>query len=324
MEVFKQIKGYIDSANSIVIASHIHADGDAVGSVGAMYHMLKEMGKQVYMLLPNLESTYEFLPNVFEKVDYISLASYDLLICLDTSNFERLNISSEDMLKARKVVVIDHHTNNTIEAIGKYVDTDAPANCEIIYDFIKYMGHTISKNIAEYLYMGIMTDTGSFNYQRTTSKTHRIAGEMIDSGADYVKICKILNHTHSETKMKLVAKLINNMESYFNGRVRMGIIGNPELEEVNAKEQDADSLVNYLSGIEGTIVSVYFRILDSGEYKVSIRASEPVNAAELSEMFGGGGHKRAAGFSTKDINETKIKLINILERLLESEDNRNT
>ncbi len=324
MEVFEQIKGYINKANTIVLTSHIHADGDAVGSVGAMYHMLKEMGKQVYMVLPNLQNTFNFLPSIDEKVENVDIEQYDLLICLDTSSVERLNIIPEDKSKAKNVVVIDHHMNNTIEADSKFVDTEAPANCEIIYDFIKYMNHTISRNIAEYIYMGIMTDTGSFNYQRTTSKTHKIAGEMIDAGADYVRTCNILNHTYSETKMKLLAKLINNMETYFDGKVRFGTIDKITLEQFNAKEQDAENMVNYLRGIEGTIVAVYFRALRDGEYKVSVRAGEPIDASELSAEFGGGGHKRAAGFMTKDINETKIKLIKILERLLESENNRNT
>lgn len=324
MEVFKQIKSYIESANTIVLAAHIHADGDAVGSVGAMYHMLKEMGKQVYMVLPNLVDTFNFLPGIDERIESVKVEEYDLLICLDTSNIERVNIAPEDIAKAHNIVVIDHHMNNTIEADAKFVDTEAPANCEIVYDFIQYMTHSISKDIAEYIYMGIMTDTGSFNYQRTTSKTHRIAGEMIDAGADYVKTCSRLNHTYSETKMKLLSKLIENMEIYFDGKVRFGILDRTVLEEFDAKEQDAENMVNYLKGIENTVVAVYFRALEDEEYKVSIRAGEPIDAAELSAEFGGGGHKRAAGFSTKDINETKIKLIKILERLLESENNRNT
>jgi len=324
MEAFEQIKGYIESANTIVLASHVFADGDAVGSVGAVYHMLKEMGKQVYMVLPNLPNIFEFLPGIDQRVECVELECYDLLICLDTSNVERLNITPKDVKKANNIVVIDHHMNNTLEADIKYVDIESPANCEIIYDLIKHMNHTISKNIAEYIYMGIMTDTGSFNYQRTTSKTHKIAGEMIDAGTDYVTTCRILNHTYSETKMKLLANLIDNMETYFDGKVRFGIIDADTLTNFNAKEQDAENMTNYLKGIEGTIVAVYFRALEDGTYKVSIRANEPIDAAELSAEFGGGGHKRAAGFSTKDINETKIKLIKILERLLESEDNRNT
>lgn len=324
MEGFEQIKRYIDKAHSICLVAHIHADGDAVGSVGAMYHFLKEIGKEVYMVLPKLGDNFYFLPNIDERVEVVPVDTYDLLICLDTSNVERLNITPEDMAKASNTIVIDHHMNNAIEGVVKLVDTGAPANCEIIYDVIKYMKHNIGKNIAEYIYMGIMTDTGSFNYERTTSKTHKIAGEMIDAGADYVRTCKILNHTYSETKMKLVSKLINDMESYLDGRVRIGIIDKVVIDSYGATEQDAESLVNYLRGIEGTIVAIYFRALEDNTYKVSIRAGEPVDASALSFEFGGGGHKRAAGFSTDDVEGTKTKLIEILERLLESENNGNT
>lgn len=324
MNNLEDIKRYIDKAQTIVLAAHVHADGDAIGSVGAMYHFLKEIGKDVYMLLPNLEENFYFLPGIEERVESINLNVYDLLICLDTSNEERLNISPEDLGKAKNKIVIDHHRNNIIEADEKYIDENAPANCEIIYDVLKYMGHNISKNIAEYIYMGIMTDTGSFNYERTTSKTHNIAGEMIDIGVEYVRTCKILNHTYSETRMKLVSQVIDTMETYLDGKIRIGITDKSDIEKLNVKEQDVQSMVNYIRGIEGTVVAIYFRPLEDGTYKVSMRASEPVDASYVSFMFGGGGHKRAAGFSTKDINKTKVKLIEILERLLESEDNRDS
>lgn len=324
MKDFENIKRHILDAKTICIAAHTHADGDAIGSTGAMYHFLKEIGKEVYMVLPDMQETFEFLPNIEERVEEVPLDSYDLLICLDVSNSERLNISLEDIKKARKIVAIDHHRNNVINATEKYVDEEAPANCEIIYDLIKYMNHEISRNIAEYIYTGLITDTGSFNFERTTSKTHKIAGEMIDCGIDSVRICKKLNHTYSEARMKLLAHIINNMKTYLNGKVRISIIDTETKEKFNANEQDLQSMVNYLIGIEGTMVAVYIRALDEDKYKVSIRASEPVDASEVCLQFGGGGHKRAAGFFTNDIEGTKTKLIQILERLLESEDNRNT
>ena len=324
MENLEYIKRYIDESKTICLASHKHADGDAVGSVGAMYHFLKELGKEVYMILPNLGNNFSFLPNIEEKVEQVPVDEYDLLICLDTSNKERLNISSEDINKAKNIIVIDHHINNTLEADAKYVCEQAPANCEIIYDVIKYMNHSFSKNIAEYIYMGIMTDTGSFNYERTTSKTHRIAGEMITIGADFIRTCKILNHTYSENRMKLLAKIINDMEIYFNGKVRIGVIDKKTIDELAVEERDLESIVNYLRDIENTIVAIYFRALEDDTYKVSIRAGEPIDAARLCMEFGGGGHKRAAGFSTNDVNSTKSKLIELIERLLESENNGNT
>lgn len=324
MKDFENIKRHILDAETICIAAHTHADGDAIGSTGAMYHFLKEIGKEVYMVLPDMQETFNFLPNIEERVEEVPLDSYDLLICLDVSNNERINISLEDKKKARNIIAIDHHRNNMVDADIKYVDEDAPANCEIIYDLIKYMNHEISKNIAEYIYTGLITDTGSFNFERTTSKTHKIAGEMIDCKIDSVKICKILNHTYSEARMKLLAHLITNMETYFDGRVRISMTDLETKQRFNVKEQDVQSMVNNLIGIEGTLVAIYIRALDEGGYKVSIRASEPIDASEICLQFGGGGHKRAAGFSTYDIENAKTKLIEILERLLESEDNRNT
>ena len=324
MNNLEEIKRHILEAKTIALAAHVHADGDAVGSVGAMYHFLKEIRKEVYMVLPNLEDNFCFLPGIEERVDTVPLNEYDLLICLDTSNEERLNISLEDKAKAKNKIVIDHHRNNVVEADVKHVNEEAPANCEIIYDLIAYMGHDISKNIAEYIYMGLMTDTGSFNFERTSSKTHCIAGKMIDAGADTVRICKVLNHTYSEAKMKLLSQVIESMETYFDGKLRIGITEKQTLESLNAKDQDVQSIVNFLNGIAGTVVAIYIRALKEGGYKVSIRAADPIDASELCLAFGGGGHKRAAGFSTDDLEGTKIKLIKILERLLESEDNRNT
>lgn len=324
MNKFEHIKRYIEEAKTICLVAHIGPDGDAIGSVGAMYHFLKGIGKEVYMVLPNVPDTFNFLPNIQDKVDSVKLENYDLLICLDTSSTDRLDILPLDLAKAKNTIVIDHHKNNEMQATVKYVDEDSPANCEIIYDLIKYMGQSISKNVAEYIYMGIMTDTGSFNYQRTSSKTHKIAGEMIDAGADFVKICKILNDTYSEAKMKLVAHIITNMESCINGKIRIGIVDKSIIDRVGAKDTDAEHLVNYLRSIENTIVAVYFRQLDDGSYKVSIRSEEPIDASELASQFGGGGHKRAAGFSTNDIEKTKMELIEMLERLLKSENNGNT
>ena len=316
MNNLELIKRYIEEANTILLIAHKQPDGDAIGSVGAMYHFLKEIGKKAYMVLPKIGDTFDFMPNISERVENVPMDSYDLLICLDTSSTDRLNINPEDIKKAKNIIVIDHHKNNKIEGDVKVVDEEAPANCENIYDLIKYMKHDISKNIAEYIYLGLMTDTGSFNYERTNSKTHKIAGEMIDCGADFVKICKILNGTYSEAKMKLIAHVITNMESYIHGKLRISVIDKKTMDSVNAKEKDAEHLVNYIRSIEGTIVAVFFKVMEDGKYKVSVRSEEPIDASILCEQFGGGGHKRAAGFITDDVENAKNKLIQILERLL--------
>lgn len=322
MENFKLAKKMIEEAETICISAHLRPDGDAIGSLGAMYNALKENGKKVTWLLPTKTNRFDYL-NI-EAVKSFPDKEYDLLISLDTSDEKRMNILEEDIKKAKKILVIDHHKNNSIKADLKIVDETAPANCEIVYNVIKYMGYNISKNTANFLYLGLMSDTGSFSYERTTGDTYRIAGEMIDKGAEFVHICKMSNDTHSEARMKLIAYVISNMETYLDGKVRVSLVDLDIQQKFNATEDDVDGLVNYLRCIENTVAAIYIRRIENGEYKFSIRAEEPIDCAVLCKMFGGGGHTRAAGFETKDLESAKQKLILEIERLLDVEDNRNT
>ena len=324
MKEFEDLKKVINESKTIVLAAHVMPDGDAIGSLGAMYHYLKEIGKDVYMIIPSSTTKYSFLPGIEDSLQAVPLSKYDLLICLDTSRDDRLSISKEDILKANKKAVIDHHRDNIVTADIRIVDEEAPANCQIVYDFLKYVGHNISKVIAEYIYLGLMTDTGSFNYERTTGKTYRIAADMLDKGISFTKTCKLINDTYSETKMKLIAYIIDNMEVYLGGKVRFAIVDKDIIEKYNASESDLDSLANYLRCIEGTVVSIYIRYIEGNTYKISMRTEEPIDAAQVALEFNGGGHKRASGFNTNDLNKTKKELIELLERLLDCEDNRNT
>ena len=321
---FKRASELVKNAKTICLATHIRPDGDAIGSIGAMYHCLKDMGKQVYMLLPEFGQRFGFMPSINDSVKEIALDSYDLLICLDSANRNRINISDEDFAKAKQVLVIDHHMETKVDANEFLIDNEAPANCEIVYCFLKYLNAPITAPVANYIYLGLLTDTGSFNYPRTTSETYKIAAEMLLCGADFANICKRMNDTYTENKMKLIGQVIQNTESYVGGKLRIASISRDYVKELNATEDDLDGMVNYVRAVEGTIVAIYMRPISDVEYKVSIRTETPVDANELAKRFNGGGHVRAAGFETTDIEKTKKEIIQIVERLLESEDNRNT
>ena len=315
---FEGAKKLIEEANTICLVAHKRPDGDAIGSIGAMYHFLKEIGKQVFMIIPDVTSRYSFMKDINEALDKIPEdLDIDLLICLDCSEIGmRTAVSKEDVMKIKKILVIDHHMNNTYDGDVRLIDTFAPANCEIVYKFIKNMKHTISKDIASYLYLGIMTDTGSFNYERTTGDTYRIAGELVDTGIDFAAICKKINDTYTENKMKLIAYVIDNTETYFEGKLRLVVLDKEYRQKLNAEAEDVDGLVNYLRCVEGTLIAVYIRWEKDNEYKVSIRTAEPVDASEVAKAFNGGGHKRAAGFETTNLKDTKEKIIQMLEGLL--------
>lgn len=315
---FEKAKKLIDEANSICLITHKKPDGDAIGSVGAMYHFLTDLGKEVYMVVPDITPKFDFLPNADMIANkFPENVDIDLLICLDCSEIEkRTCIDKEDIEKAKKMIIIDHHLGAPKEVDAKIIDTSAPANCEIVYRVIKYMGGNISKEIASYLYLGILTDTGNFNFERTTGDTYRIAGELVDTGIDFTNICKKMNDSYSEKKMKLIAHVINNTETYKNGKIRVAVLDKDIQESLEAGDDDVDGLVNYLRCIDGTIASVYIRWNKDNEYKVSIRTEEPVDAALVSQAFNGGGHRRAAGFETTELENTKEKLIKMLEGLL--------
>lgn len=321
---YKKALDLINKSKTIYIASHERPDGDAIGSMFSMYLLLKSMNKDVKVLMPFVSRRYEFLKELKEAKDKVYEDNYDLLICLDTSDNKRLTITDEDYMKAKKVIAIDHHKQSTIEGNVKIFNDTAPANCEILIDMFKYLNISITKEMSDYLYLGLMTDTGSFNYARTTANTYSAASELIALGADFVTICKKINDTMSESKMKLLCNVIDNMKSYLNGYIRVSIVDLKTLDLLKVDAEDAEGMTNYLRMIEGTEVAIYARQVDDDKYKVSMRSEGNIDLSKIAIKHNGGGHIRAAGFDSYDVKKDINEVINEVERIVESENNRNT
>lgn len=316
--MFDKAVELINEAKTIYIVSHINPDGDAIGSSFAMYFALKNMGKDVNVLMPKYGTRFEFLEYMRLAKEEVNLSEYDLLICMDASDLERINIPNEDYLKAKKVLVIDHHVKRPMDADVQIVDMDAPATAQITYDILTAQNISIDKNIAECIYLGLLTDTGSFNYQRTTGKTMRIAAEMLDKGIDFSLICKKMNDTVKESKLQLITLGINNMEKYMDGQVRYTQVEKSDLDRLGVELEDADGVTNYLRMIEGTRVSIYVRGIGNDEYKVSMRSDGYVDISGICIGFGGGGHIRAAGFTIRkgELENTKKELLKVVGDVL--------
>lgn len=297
----------IRESKSIYIVGHINPDGDSVGSLFAMYFALKNMGKDVNALMPAYGRRFDFLEYMTLAKKEVEVSEYDLLICVDASDVQRLDISNEDFAKAKKILVIDHHVKQPMEADALVIEIEAPATTQIIYDLLTDQNIEIDKQIAECIYLGLLTDTGSFNYQRTTGKTMRIAGEMLDKGIDFAMICKKMNDTVKESKLQLITLGINNMEKYMDGKIRYTQVEKEDLDRLGVDLEDADGVTNYLRMIEGTKVSIYVRGISDDEYKVSMRSDGIVDISGICISFGGGGHVRAAGFSIKKASLEKAK-----------------
>lgn len=311
--MFEQAKKLINDSSTIYVVGHIGPDGDSIGSAFGMCLALRKMGKKSNVIMQNYSDSFSFLPGINEAVKTVEEDSYDLLICVDSSDEKRLDISLEDFNKAKKKLMIDHHKQVRSYGDVNCIDTELPAASEIVYNFLNYLSVDIDKTIGMYIYTGLMTDTGSFNYSSTKSSTLRAVANLVEIGVDFSYICDRLNHTLKEAKLKLIAKTIENMEVYFDGKFRYSYIPYSEIYKLGLDEEDAEGMTNYLRLPEGTEVAVYVRGKSDGTNKVSMRSGGKVDVSQIAIQFGGGGHVRAAGYTMKeDIEKEKQELINII------------
>ena len=315
--MFKEAKKLVEKSKSIYVVGHLGPDGDSLGSAFAMYLALKKIGKDVKVLLTNYSEVFSFLPRINEAVKFVDKSSYDLLICVDSSDKDRLDISKEDFAKANKVLVLDHHERKAPYGDINCIDENLPAASEIVYNFLNYLKIKIDKEIGTYLYTGLMTDTGSFNYSSTKPSTLMAAAKLVEIGVDFSDICDRLNHTLIPGKLELIGKTIDNMEIYFEGKFRYSFVSLKDIQALNLDEEDAEGMTNYLRLPKGTLVAAYIRQKSDGTYKVSLRSGSFVDVSQIANAFGGGGHKRAAGYSIyTDLEEAKNELIDKIGGIL--------
>ncbi len=315
--MFKEAKKIIDDSKSVYVVAHVNPDGDAIGSTFAIYAAMKKLGKDVHVVMPSYSTVFEFLPFVDTSVDKVEEDEYDLLIALDSSDYTRLAMSTDDYNKAKKVIMLDHHQISKPYGDFRYINDNKSSASEIAYLFIKYLGVEIDKEMATLLYTGIMTDTGSFNYSNANADTFRATAELLDCGAESVYVCKKLNDTMKEAKLKLIGKTIDNMEVFYNGKLRYSFVSYEEIHALGINDEDSEGMTNYLRSVEGTEVAVYVRGRSDGTNKVSMRSGGNIDVSEIAIAFGGGGHPRAAGYTMKDeVEIEKEKLIKAVGEMI--------
>jgi len=310
-ELFNNALELINESTSIYITTHISPDGDAVGSVFSLYLVLKNMGKDVHVIMPKCSDRFNFLEEVKLAEERVQASEYDLCIVVDCSSIDRISMLEEDYNKAKKKFVIDHHLNSKIDADLMVIDSKSPAACQVIYELLVSNNINIDRNIAKYIYMGILTDTGSFNYQSTTPTTHRIIANLLETGIDFSYICKMVNDTMKEERLKLVSYVINNMKTYKEGKIKYVKVTNEVIESLGLDEEDAEGMVNYLRCVKGVDIAIYARGLKDGTYRVSMRSNGDVDISNAAIKLGGGGHKNASGFT---VNE---EIDNVIDEIIE-------
>ncbi|WP_234978597.1 DHH family phosphoesterase [Anaerosalibacter sp. Marseille-P3206] len=298
---FEECIEAIKNSDNIFLASHIHPDGDNIGSLLALGMALKTFNKNVNIIkVDDIPKDYLFLPNIDLFVEPNPKDPIDLFISLDCSDLDRLGIGKELAIKANRLINIDHHITNENFGDINIVDPFASATGELVYHLIKKIGIEINKDIATCIYVAISTDTGSFMYDSTTSETHMIAADLISKGINTNNIIVNLYQSRSIERTKLFLKTLNTLEVIFNGKVAFVMLTQDMLKECNANMEDSEGIISFVRDIEGIEVACILKEYKENEIKLSLRSKNIVDVSEICFKFNGGGHKRAAGCTIFD------------------------
>lgn len=309
----KNLSALIKNARNIVICGHAMPDGDSVGSTVAMGLLIKMMGKNVTVISSDqVPRSYEFLPGVkdVKGVGDFSEAC-DLAIVLDCTDLNRGGDELAALLKKVPTIVnIDHHVSNHQFGHYNFVDPAAAATGELVYRLAGALGLTVTYDIAMNLYTAIAMDTGSFRYDNTTADTHRIAAELIGTGINVARINENLFERKEIITLRLLGRALSGINLSPCGRVSWITVPHSMMEEMNARDEHADGIVNYPKTAEGVEIGLLFREIEPGKIKVGFRSKETADVNKLAAKFGGGGHPRAAGCMIKgDLAEVEAEVV---------------
>ncbi len=277
-----------------MITSHIRPDGDGIGSGLALCWMLKSLGKEVEVILRDrIPPAYNVLPGsemVLVQDDVTEM--FDAAFIIECSDVMRPGLPS---LKDQFVVNIDHHSTTVPFGDINWIDPTAAAVGEMVYNLCKALGTEVTREIAECIYTALLTDTGSFHFSNTTERTLKIASELVRKGVEPARISQALFYSYPYSKIKLLGVVLSGIERDESGRIAWVTMDRDMIYETGASEEDSDGIVNYALSIDEVEAVAFFKELDEGVYRVSLRSKGKYNVARVAESFGGGGHKNAAG-----------------------------
>ncbi len=305
-----KINEIIGDAEKIGIAGHIRPDGDCIGSCMSLYNYLKKNR-------PDLDVTVhlEYVDpkfGIIENIDDIDLSDpddteYDLFIALDTASVDRLGKHAVYFENAKRTFCIDHHKSNLGYADENIVEPDASSACEVLFDLLDV--DMFDETIAAPMYMGIASDSGVFRFQNTKPRTLRIAAKMMEFGINHNEILEETFYKKSYNQMMITAKIQSNTVLEMDGQVIYGYCTKELMDRYELTANDLDAVIASIRNVSGVEVAMFAYQIEDNKYKVSLRSKDDVDVSKIAVIFGGGGHKRAAGFDIEGDKDTVIETV---------------
>ena len=282
-------------ADTILLFPHVSPDGDALGSCAALCRALRGEGRTAWILLDEPVPEYlSFMDTEYCTEDMDVVNSPDICVCVDCSEESRFADRAGKFNEGKTKICLDHHATSGSFGDYYYIDGEEAATAQIIFKLLKETGLPVSPDVAESIYVGISTDTGSFQHSNTTADTHRITAELFELGIDHTKLVVNLYQSSSYSRLKMESEIMGKMELLSDGRAAMSYVTQEMLDENEALLEDGEGVVDILRNIRGVELAAFLKE-KNGEIKVSMRAKSYGNVDSIAVKYGGGGHVKAAG-----------------------------
>ena len=296
----KEIIDFIKGHSRFAVVTHLHPDGDALGSAYALAQALNNLGSTAEVILlspPPKKLQFREFKSLYKLLNEANLAAYDAVISVDCATLARLS-GAQEFFRSKPNCNIDHHITNTLFGQINYVE-EAAATGEIIYSLIEQMDLPVDRTTAMAVYMAIATDSGNFTYSNTTGRTLRIFSDLVEKGLPLTDMSEKIFNCRSFGATRLIARYIENLRLYEDGKFSISVITLADIKQAGALVEDCEVLINYGREIEGVEISAFVREMSKDTYKVSFRSNEYANVGEIAAEYGGGGHIKAAGCMLK-------------------------
>jgi phosphoesterase RecJ-like protein len=299
----EQVLDELRAGERFVLVTHENPDGDALGSLVGMHRVLTALGRDSVMLMQADEFPLPYEYRFFDLKGLSTVPPDDVLqrtvIFLDCGNIDRSPLAVVKGADSH-IINIDHHHDNTRFGTINLVDPEASCTAEIVWDLMRALGVTPDAELAEALYVGLVTDTGKFMYENTGPSAHRMAAELIEAGVNAHAIYRRLYEDMPYAKLELLARALTRVERHDGGTLTLAHLARADFAATGAEDSYSEGVIDHLRSIEGTKVAALSREMELGGKKVSLRSTDgEIDVSAIARAGGGGGHRQAAGFSTE-------------------------
>ncbi|BBH20827.1 DHH family phosphoesterase [Paenibacillus baekrokdamisoli] len=312
---------FMREGDRFLVVSHVQPDGDAISSTLVIGWLLRYFGKQATLInegnVPVRLSFMEATSSIINFNQQPPSEVFDRIIAVDCADYRRIGTVSDAFDKGALLLNIDHHPTNDGFGAVNLIRTDAAATVEILYDLMERADIVPDNEVATAIYTGLLTDTGGFRYSNTTPRVMHVASRMLAEGVSGHWIANHLLERMTKPQLLLLQRGLNGLTFSEDNRIAWLYIAVADMTETGAIGDDLEGLVNYALNVEGVEVGILFKETDNGQVKVSMRSSGKVDVAAIAQLYGGGGHVRAAGCRLEESLQDAIpNLINAVRKVL--------